>query len=546
MIRTAMSRVVSTRAAIALRLMVLRLMTFAALFAGFAVSAEIEPGPDRTRGEGPFDQLILRGGILVDGTGAPPIGPVDVVIEGDRIANIVRLGAPGIEIEDDKRPELAAGGREIDVAGKYVLPGFIDMHAHIGGEAQGTPAEYVYKLWLGHGITTIREPGSGNGMEWTLNERKRAVRGEITAPRIVAYVTFGQGRDEPISNAEQARRWVRDAAERGADGIKFFGARPEVLFAALDEAKKQGLRTAMHHAQMDVARADVLDTARAGLTTMEHWYGLPEALFDDRTVQHYPVEYNYANEYHRFAEAGRLWKQAAKPGSERWNAVRDELIGLDFTIDPTLTIYEANRDFMAARTAEWHDDHTLPSLWDFYAPGRKAHGSYWFEWSTADEAAWKENYRRWMEFLVDYKNHGGRVTVGSDSGFIYKLYGFGYVQELELLQEAGFHPLEVLRAATLHGAEALGLAEETGSVEIGKRADLLVIEDNPLADWKVLYATGAIRVTADNEVVRTPGVERTIVGGIVYDAGELRADVRDMVRSAWREAGRALTQPGAQ
>ncbi|MDT8449877.1 MAG: amidohydrolase family protein, partial [Wenzhouxiangellaceae bacterium] len=186
-----------------------------------------------------------------------------------------------------------------------------------------------------------------------------------------------------------------------------------------------------------------------------------------------------------------------------------------------------------------------PSLWDFYAPSRKAHGSYWFEWSAADEAAWKENYRRWMEFLVDYKNHGGRVTVGSDSGFIYKLYGFGYIEELELLQEAGFHPLEVLRAATLDGAEALGIAAETGSVEIGKRADLLVVEDNPLADWKVLYATGAIRVTEDNEVVRTPGVERTIVGGIVYDAGRLRADVREMVRAAWREAGRTLSQPGA-
>lgn len=508
--------------------------------------AEIEPAPDRTRGEGPFEQLILRGGILIDGTGAPPIGPVDIVIENRRVTNIVRLGAPGIEIDADERPELESGGREMDVAGQYILPGFVDMHGHIGGEDQGTPAEYVYKLWLGHGITTVRDPGSGNGLEWVLNERKRSAAGEITAPRILAYVTFDQGRDEPIATAEQARRWVRDVAEQGADGIKFFGARPEVLLAAIDEAKKQGLRTAMHHAQMDVARANVLDTARAGLTTMEHWYGLPEALFADKTIQHYPADYNYANEYHRFAEAGRLWKQAATPGSERWNAVRDELIELDFTIDPTLTIYEANRDFMAARTAEWHTEYTLPGLWDFYAPSLKAHGSYWFEWSTADEAAWKNNYHRWMEFLVDYKNHGGRVTAGSDSGFIYKLYGFGYIEELELLHEAGFHPLEVLRAATLHGAQALGIAAETGSVEIGKRADLLIIDENPLSDWKVLYGTGAIRVTENNRVIRTNGVRHTIVGGIVYDAGQLRADVREMVTQAWREAGRELTQPGVQ
>jgi len=511
---------------------------------GCSAAAEIEPAPDRDRGAGPFGQLILRGGILIDGTGAPPIGPVDIVIEDDRITRIARLGAPGVPIDDADRPELAANGREIDVAGHYVLPGLVDMHGHIGGKEQGTPAEYVFKLWLGHGITTVRDPGSGNGLEWTLNERKRSAAGEIAAPRLQAYVSFGQGREQPIATARQAREWVREVAEQGADGIKFFGARPEVLLAAIEEANEQGLGTAMHHAQMDVARANVLDTARAGLTTMEHWYGLPEALFADKTIQHYPVDYNYANEYHRFAEAGRLWRQAAGPDHPHWKAVRDELIELDFTLDPTLTIYQANRDFMAARTAEWHADYTLPGLWDFYAPSRKAHGSYWFAWSTGNEVEWRSNFNRWMQFIDDYKNHGGRVTVGSDSGFIYKLYGFGYIEELELLQEAGFHPLEVLRAATLHGAEALGIADQTGSVEVGKAADLLVVGENPLADWKVLFGTGAVRVTEDNRVVRTQGVRYTISRGILYDAAELRRDVREMVRRAWEEAGRELTQPG--
>ncbi|MGK7295826.1 MAG: amidohydrolase family protein [Candidatus Wenzhouxiangella sp. M2_3B_020] len=507
-------------------------------------AAQIEPAPDRQRGEGPFDQLILRNAIVADGTGAPPVGPVDIVIEGERIAAVVGVGAPDLPVDPEGRPELAEGGTEIDLAGAYVLPGFVDMHGHIGGEAQGTPAEYVFKLWLAHGITTVRDPGSGNGLDWVLSERGRSAAHEIAAPRLLAYVAFGQGRDEPITTPKQARTWVRDVAERGADGIKFFGAAPEVLFAAIEEAGKQGLGTAMHHAQMDVARADVLDTARAGLTTMEHWYGLPEALFDDRTIQDYPPDYNYANEYHRFAEAGRLWRQAAHPGSARWNAVRDELIELDFTIDPTLTIYEANRDFMAARTAEWHADYTMPGLWDFFAPSRKAHGSYWFEWSSDDEIAWRDNFARWMTFLNDYKNHGGRVTVGSDSGYIYKLYGFGFVEELELLQEAGFHPLEVLRAATLHGAEALGIAEKTGSIEVGKTADLVVVEDNPLADWKVLFGTGAIRVTKENEVIRTGGVRYTIARGVVFDAEALREDVREMVGSAWNEAGRELVQPG--
>ncbi|MEN1727918.1 MAG: amidohydrolase family protein [Pseudomonadota bacterium] len=503
------------------------------------------PGaPDSEEGMGPYRQLILRGVTVIDGTGAPAIGPVDIVIEDDRIVQLARLGSPGVVIPPERRPELDVGGREIDLEGHYVLPGFIDIHAHIGGASQGTPAEYVYKLWMGHGITTIRDPGSFNGAEWTFRERQRSADGEITAPRIISYVVFGQGRDRPITTAEQARRWVRRLAERGGDGIKFFGARPEVLLAAIDEAGEQGLGTAMHHAQMDVTRANVLDTARAGLTTMEHWYGLPEALFTDRTVQDYPAEYNYADEYHRFAAAGRLWSQAVGPDHPRWQAVRDELIELDFTISPTLTIYEANRDFMAQRTAEWHADYTLPSLWDFFQPSRTAHGSYWFNWSTADEVAWRDNFQRWMVFLNDYKNHGGRIVVGSDSGFIYKLYGFGYIQELELLQEAGFHPLEVIRAATLNGAEVLGLDDDIGSVEVGKLADLVVVDSNPLINFKRLYGTGAIELNADNEVIRTSGVRYTIRGGRVFDAAELRGDVRTMVSEAWEERGESLRQPG--
>jgi predicted amidohydrolase YtcJ len=91
----------------------------------------------------------------------------------------------------------------------------------------------------------------------------------------------------------------------------------------------------------------------------------------------------------------------------------------------------------------------------------------------------------------------------------------------------------------------LGIEAVTGSVEPGKAADLVVVGENPLADWKVLFGTGAIRVNGDNEVVRTPGVRYTIARGVVYDAAELRADVRDMVAEAWREAGRELQQPGA-
>jgi hypothetical protein len=279
---------------------------------------------------------------------------------------------------------------------------------------------------------------------------------------------------------------------------------------------------------------------------MEHWYGLPEALFEDRTVQNYPLDYNYQNEQNRFEEAGKLWKQAAAPFSDHWNSVMEELLSLDFTLDPTFNIYEASRDLHRARRAEWHEAYTLPSLWRFYAPSKVSHGSYWHYWGTEQEVAWKENYRLWMTFVNEYKNRGGRVTVGSDSGFIYQLYGFAYIREMELLREAGFHPLEIIRSATLNGAEALGVDSQIGTVAPGKLADLVIVEENPLENLKVLYGTGAIKLTPENKVVRVGGVEYTIKDGIIYNAKSLLEDVKKQVDAAKRAEGFEIRQPGME
>lgn len=482
--------------------------------------------------EGPFERLVIRGATLVNGTGAPPVGPVDIVIEGNRITEIRSVGNPGVPIRSEGRP--AEGTREIDAHGSYVLPGFIDAHSHIGNALWGLTGDmpsmdYIFKLWMGHGITTSREVGCGLGAGYTISEKERSAKNEITAPRLVVHCAFPTSFAEP----KQARDWVKAIKKRGADGIKFFGGHPRILEAAFDEAKKQGLRTAFHHAQLSVTRVNVLTSARWGLNSMEHWYGLPEALFDDRIVQDYPLDYNYNNEQDRFGEAGRLWRQAAKPGSEKWNAVMDELLALDFTLDPTFTIYEANRDVMRARTADWHDEYTLPSVWRFFQPNRVLHGSYHFDWTTQDEIDWKNNFQMWMTFVNEYKNRGGRVTAGSDSGFIFKLFGFDYIRELELLQEAGFHPLEVIRSATISGAELIGREADLGSVEVGKLADLVILDENPIRNLKVLYGTGHMRLNDDTgEVERVGGVKYTIKDGIIYDAAQMRADVRAMVQTA--------------
>jgi imidazolonepropionase-like amidohydrolase len=137
---------------------------------------------------------------------------------------------------------------------------------------------------------------------------------------------------------------------------------------------------------------------------------------------------------------------------------------------------------------------------------------------------------------------GGRVTTGSHSGFIFKPYGFGYIQELELLQEAGFNPSQVIQSATLNGAltlyEPKGEVPPLGTVRVGNLADLVIVKENPLQNFKTLYGTGALRLNEKTQQLeRVGGVSYTVKDGIVYDAKKLLADVADMVVAEKRRMG---------
>ncbi len=496
---------------------------YAGLAAQMGIDLPKPAPPSGAEAQGPFSSLLIKNVMVVNGEGAPPNGPLSILIRDDRIAAI------GARLPADEQTHV------IDGAGMYALPGFIDAHTHIGNPLQGLAGpvvapEYVFKLWLGHGVTTVRETGSLMGLGWTVDHRERSARGEITAPDIVAHAMFPGDR---VVTEKDAREWVRQVRKRGADGVKLRGTTAAAARGVYRMTAELGMGTSNHHDQNGVYHVDVLDSARMGLDSMEHWYGLPEAMFEDRRIQDYPPNYNYADEQWRFGEAGRLWQQATAPGSEKWNSVRDELVGLNFTLVPTLTIYEANRDVTRALHAPWHEQYTMPALQRFFMPDPRLHGSYHFDWTTADEVAWRENFRLWMRFVNDYKNAGGRVATGSDAGFIFKLYGFAYIRELEMLQEAGFHPLEVVQAATLNGAELLGIADETGSLVPGKKADLVLLDENPVANFKVLYGTGHMRLDRDSgKLEQVGGVRYTVKDGIVYDAAMMLRQVRDMVRAA--------------
>jgi imidazolonepropionase-like amidohydrolase len=467
-------------------------------------------------------RLAIRNATIVDGNGTPASGPADIIVEGRRISRVVFLDPVALRGGTARR---VAADAEIDATGKYVLPGLINAHAHLQDERARVPQPYDYtlKLWLASGITSVREVGADNTAK-VIATRDQGARGEVASPRLFVYARF-----DGASTPDSARIRVRALKAMGADGIKILGLNRDIMAAMLDEARKVGLRVA-HHAGVEETNA--WDDARFGTTSIEHWYGVPDAAIPDGR-QHFPADYNYRDETDRFRWAGRLWREADPTLLGR---VLDTLVAAKVAWVPTLDIYEASRDLQRAQTQPWFADYLHPTLEDYFRPDPANHGSYFFGWSSTDETYWKENYRLWMAALRDFERKGGVIGVGDDAGFIYQLYGFGLIRELELHQEAGFQPLKVIQHATGNNARILGRESDLGRVRVGYLADLIVVNGNPLENLKVLYPTG-VEDVKDGRVVHGGGIEWTIKDGIPYHGPTLLAEVKAMVAKARAERG---------
>lgn len=466
-------------------------------------------------------RIVVRNAMVVDGSGKPAAGPFDIVVENDLITQIVGLDPVAVKDGTARRP--AAGELDIDATGKYVLPGLINLHGHTHDERGGKPmpVEYVTKLWLACGITTVRDAWATQKI---LGYRDRIAAGTLVGPRIYAYGGFPAPN---IHTAEQVRQRVRDLKAAGYDGIKLYTIDRDLMTAMMDEAKKQGMRV-MHH--VGVEETNAWDDIKLGTASIEHWYGVPDAAIESGR-QNFPSSYNYNNEVDRFRYAGRLWREA------NWDKLMQVLDGMaeaGVAWNPTLVIYEASRDLQRAQTNPAFKDYLHPVLEEYFRPNPANHGSYFIGWSSTDEAFWKENYRIWMKALYEFERRGGVIGAGEDAGFIYQLYGFGLIRELELHQEAGFHPLKVIQHATSNNAKILGREATIGRIRVGFKADLIVVNGNPLENFKVLYPTG-IEEIRDGKIFKTGGIEWTLKDGIPYHAPTLAAEVRDIVATAKRE-----------
>jgi hypothetical protein len=223
-----------------------------------------------------------------------------------------------------------------------------------------------------------------------------------------------------------------------------------------------------------------------------------------------------------------------------------------------MSTYEASRDLIKNQNLPWYRDFLHPSLEEYYKPTLKRHGTYWLGWTNTMEVRWRKNYRVWMDALREFGLKGGVITTGDDAGYLYgSLYGFGMIRELELHEEAGFHPLEVIRHATANGADVVGMGDRLGRVRQGFIADLLVVNGNPLDDLRILNPYGADIMTVDGKPVssysavdpatqdvrnaRGGGIEWTIKDGVPYHVPTLSKEITAMVEKTRAELARKST-----
>jgi imidazolonepropionase-like amidohydrolase len=496
--------------------------------------------------------MVIRNATIVSGRGTPgtnrampPEGPVDIVIEGNTITDIIPVDAVN-SAGRGGAAQRATGDRVIDAAGMYVIPGLIEMHAHLpgnGGELGPRALDYAYRLYLGHGITTVRDAGTGAGLEMMTRQRRMSDANEIPAPRLVLCQrwplplrAWNEG-DTP----EKARVMVRRFKELGADCIKVSkspGHYPDVMEAIVDEGRKLGLPTMV---DLKVSETDARIASNAGVASIEHWYGVPDAAL--LGSQSFPADYNYWDELDRFRWAGTLWQEADKH-PDRVMAVLETMLKNGTGWDPTMVVYEKNRDYPRAITAPWRETLMHPSMLAA-GPDSTVHGSYHREWKTSDEVNWKNFFGIWMKYVREFHRMGGTLTAGSDEG---EVGGIQLIRELELLQEAGIHPIDIIRVATTNAAKTLGWERQCG-IRVGCTADLAVVNGNPVDNFKVLYGRGYgfYGIVPRAEQGKHGGVKWTIKDGILFDAQALLREAEWYVEQEKTRLGvRRVTQSGAR
>ena len=478
-----------------------------------------------TRGE-TARRLVIRGATVISGRGTPGTnrgmpaeGPVDIVIENGVITDMVSMdpvNARGYG-RNFQRP---TGDKVIDATGMYLMPGLVEMHAHLpppGNDLGPRGMDYAFRVYLGHGVTSVRDAGNGAGVGLLTELRRQSNANTTVAPRLVLCQRWPipLRRWDVGNTPDKARALVDSMKALGADCVKISkspGHYPDVMEAAAAESNRLGMFTMV---DLKVSESDARIASNAGVRSIEHWYGIPDAaLLGSQT---FPTDYNYWTELDRFRNAGLLWAEADKH-PERISEVLDLMIRNGTNWDPTLSVYEGDRDIWRAFRLPFQETLTHPSQ-IAAGPDSGSHGAYKTEWKTSDEINWKRNFAIWMKWVKVFHERGGRLTAGSDDG---EMGGAGLIRELELMQEAGINPIDVIKLATTNAADVLGMKDGCG-IRVGCAADIAVVNGNPVDNFKVMYGRGYgfYGLVPRAEQWKHGGVAWTIKGGVIFDAQAL-------------------------
>ena len=426
------------------------------------------------------DLVVLEGGAILrpDGTLQPD---AVLVLQRDRIS---RVGSVG-EFEYPSTATI------VDARGRFVLPGFIDMHVHVPVENR---AETLRTL-LAYGVTTIRSPGAYDEESTGVGLRERIARGEVVGPRMFgggAFVNGIAGRIPgmvPVGTDEEIRAEVRRQAKLGADWVKlYWDITPPLLKAAVKEAHAHGLRVAGH-----LRVTSWTEAARAGIDSLEHsgadgptWELVTDLSVKERLKGQDPPR---PKSTLRPAEFYRLWVSTVNLHGNEMESLVMALRKQDVTVDPTLVVMQSLYFGDDVGVLKRLEPERMPppilATWSSSDPGWEQANPFVTRnpiGVAQDLTSGKLMLPIAMQIVRMLHERGVRITTGSDVGMPWITTGVSLHRELELLVEAGISPQDVLLMASRNGAQALGKSSELGTIEPGKLADLVVLRENPLRD----------------------------------------------------------------
>ena len=444
-------------------------LTVALLLVSFALPSA------RSQQKPPQNILAISDVTVIDATGAAAQPNMTVIITGDRITKISKTDEAAV-------PKDA---QVIDGKGKFVMPGLWDMHVHT---VIGRLPELYFPLFIANGVTGVRDMAAPD-FGFVKQLRKDIDDGKLIGPRIVAGqmvdgpIPFWPGLPISVSDETSARKAVALSKDRGADFIKVYSLIPrEAYFAIADEAKKRGIPFAGHVPFLVTAG----EASDAGQKSIEHLEGIyfacssiepeimktmEEAVKDAKDEDQVKTSLlRVLNEtgiraYETYSpeKAAALFKRFAANGT--WQAptlvVQRSVAFLDdsnFTNDPRLKyVRKGIRE-------DWKnkDDWRLKNV-------------------TPERAALlKKIFQQRLEVIGAMHRAGVKMLAATDAIVWYVFPGFSLHDELELFVKAGFTPMEALQTATRNPATYLGLIDMVGTVDAGKKADLVLLEANPL------------------------------------------------------------------